>query len=70
MTGQFLGPSACLNVPRTADLQQRPPPTTTTTTGKPDMPGREPVAYPFAPCVHFELVNLCRLDQDVPWMKA
>ena len=32
--------------------------------------GREPVAYPFAPCGHFKLVNLCRFDQDVPWMKA
>ena len=26
--------------------------------------------YPFAPCGHFKLVNLCRFDQDVPWMKA
>jgi len=38
---------------------------------KPDLPvGRGPVAYPLAPYGHFKLVSLCRLEHDVPSVKA
>jgi hypothetical protein len=54
---------------RREHLQQRPPPPTTKENPTCRSEGGL-VAYPFAPYGHFKLVSLCRLEHDVPWVKA
>jgi len=65
---------ACLKraTSRREHLQQRPrPPPPPTTKENPTCRSEGGlVAYPFAPYGHFKLVSLCRLEHDVPWVKA